>query len=148
MNLSYQIEIEAPPELVFNLVSDIENLNQWMDGLIESEYISEFDTNNPLGVTFRQRASEMGQEIEYEGKIIAYEKPQCFGIRIANRNFTAEMNYHLTPIRTGTQLNYSAMMTINSFKYRLLASAFSSMAEKGLARRLKNLKALAESQST
>lgn len=147
MELTYQANIEASVETVFDLVSDIEHLSRWMDSLKESEYVGGFDPAHPIGTRFRQRASEMGQEIEYEGEIIEYERPYLFAVRAGNQNFMIEMRYRLTATEAGTHLEYRAVAVKASFKFRLLASAFTSVAEKTLARQMKNLQELAKTQS-
>jgi uncharacterized protein YndB with AHSA1/START domain len=147
VNLSFQINIKTPVEKVFDLVSDIDNMKQWMDSLIESEYTSGFDPENAIGVKFRQRASEMGQEVEYEGEIIAYEKPTLFAVRVGNKKFAAEIKYRLSTSDDGSLLKYSAELVKASLAFRLLASAFSATAEKTLARQMQNLKKLAETKA-
>ncbi len=146
MELSHQMEIRATAETVFNLVSDIENLGRWMDNMKESQYVSDFNPDHPVGTKFRQRASEMGREIEYGGEIIEYEKPHLFGVRVGDNNFMVKMHYRLTATEGGTHLEYHAEMVEASFKFKLLASAFVSVAEKTLAKQMENLQKLAEAQ--
>ena len=144
MDLQFENDIQALPEAVFDLVSDIENLDRWIDGLQESEYLSDFDAVNPVGARFHQRVKGMEQEIEYEGEILGYEKPTRFALRIGNRQFSIKLEYHLSPRQSGTHCALSIDLVKASFKFRLLAAAFSSRAEKILAAQMNNLKALAE----
>jgi uncharacterized protein YndB with AHSA1/START domain len=145
VNIESQIDIKAPPERVFELVSDIDRMPQWMDNLLESEYLSVFDPVRAIGTGFRQRASEMGREFIYEGRITAYDPPSKFAISVESKEFALEIKINIMPTKDGSKLEYKAEMTRASFKIRLLASAFTSVAEKTLARQLANLKKLAES---
>jgi uncharacterized protein YndB with AHSA1/START domain len=145
VNLASQIDIKAPAEKVFDLVSDIVRMPQWMDNLIESEYLAGFDPVRAIGAGFRQKASEMGREFIYEGRITAYDPPAKFAIRVDSKDFALEITIDITPTQQGSRLDYKAEMTRASFKIRLLASAFTSVAEKTLTRQLSNLKKLAES---
>ncbi len=147
MQLTARIDIEASPEIVFDLISDIERMPEWMDGLIESGYISGFDPCNAVGTKFRQRASEMGREIDYEGEISIYSPPERFGVKVVSKDFTLEIDIEVIPHGGGTRLEYTAEMTKASLKIRLLAPAFSSTARKVLEKQLNNLKVLAESES-
>lgn len=144
MNLSFENDIQASPEAVFDLVSDIEHLDRWMDGLQESEYLSEFDAADPVGARFHQRVKSMGRDIEYDGEILECERPTRFALRISNRQFTIKTEYHLSRNDSGTHLEYSSELAKASLKFRLLATAFSFLAEKTLAKQMKKLKALAE----
>lgn len=144
MKLSYEIDIKAPIETVFALISDIEHLRQWLDSLEESRYLSHFDPDNPIGTPFRQRAREMGQAIEYEGKIVTYERPRRFGVRVGAKQLTLDMQYRLASIDAGTRLTCTVEMIKASFKARLLATAASSLAEKRLDTHMKKLRAVAE----
>lgn len=147
MKLTFSIDIEAAPETVFDLVTDIERMPEWMDSLTESHWISGFNPDMAAGSKFRQRAVEMGQEIEYEGEVSIYERPTRFGIKVVSKNFTLEIGINIAPTGDGVRLEYTAEMTKASLTVRLLASAFESKAQEILERQLDNLKTLAESQS-
>lgn len=147
MRLTYGIDIDLPPDVVFDLISDIGRMPEWMDSLIESGYISGFDPGNAVGTKFRQRASEMGREIDYEGEISAYSRPERFGVTVVRKDFTLEINIGVIARGDGTRLEYTAEMTEASLKIRLLAPAISSTAQKMLEKQLNNLKVLAESES-
>jgi len=145
MRLIYGIDIDAAPEAVFDLVSDIERMPEWMDSLTESEYVSGSGPGRTVGTKFRQRASEMGRDIEYEGEISIYDRPARFAVTVVSKDFSLEIDINVVPRDQGAYIEYSAEMTKASFTIRMLASAFSSTAQKILEKQINNLKALAES---
>ena len=147
MDLKYRIDINASPKVVFGLVSDIERMPEWRDNLTASEYVSGFDSREAVGTAFRQRASAMGRDIEYDGEITAYDPPARIGLMVVGKDLSFMINIDFIPRNQGVPLQYSAKMTGAPLATRLLASAFSSTAGKILKKQLNNLKTLAESSA-
>jgi len=147
MTITYQLDIEAPIGTVFEQLDDDEKLKLWMDGLEETVYPSGRNRENPLGTKFIQKIREGGRVGEYEGEVVAYKKPTHLAIDIGNRQFTMRVNYRLSPISSGTRLDYSAETIRASWFAQVLGKLFSGFTRRILDRQMKKLKELAESQS-
>ena len=146
MRITYQLDIEAPIGTVFEQIDDDEKLKLWMEGLEETIYPSGRDLQNPLGTKFVQKIREGGRVGEYEGEVIAYEKPTRLAIDIGNRQFTMRVDYRLSPTSKGTRLDYSVETIKATWFVRLLGKLFSGFSRRLLDRQMKKLKELAESQ--
>lgn len=146
MRITYQLDIEAPIGTVFEQLDDDEKLKLWMEGLEETIYPSGRDAQNPLGTKFVQKIREGGRVGEYDGEVIAYEKPTRLAIDIGNRQFTMRVDYRLRPTPTGTRLDYSVETIRATWFVRLLGNLFSGFTRRLLDRQMKKLKELAESQ--
>jgi uncharacterized protein YndB with AHSA1/START domain len=145
--ITYQLDINASVGTVFELIDDDEKIKLWMDGLEETIYPSGQDRANPTGTKFVQRIREGGRVGEYEGEVIAYDKPTRLAIDIGNRQFTMRVDYRLSLTPSGTRLDYSAEMIRASWFVRLLSLLFGWFTRRLLDRQMRRLKELAESET-
>ena len=145
MAITYQMDINAPIEKVFDLVDDDEKIKLWMEGLEETIYTSPQDSENPVGGTFKQKIREGGRVTEYDGVVTAYEKPNHLGVQIGNASFKMQVDYRFSKISTGTRLNYETDMVNPSWFARIMGTLFSWLTKRILNKHMANLKALAES---
>ena len=147
MAITYQLQINAPIEKVFDLVDDDDKIKLWMEGLEETIYTSPQDRENPVGTTFKQKIREGGRVTEYDGVVTAYEKPKHLGVQISNSSFAMQVDYRFTSTPTGTRLDYVAEMVDPSWFTRLMSKLFSWLTNRILHKHMKNLKALGERQA-
>lgn len=148
MRANYRLNINAPVGTVFNLVDDDEKVKLWMDGLEETLYPWGRNRENPVGTKFRQKVREGGRMAEYDGEVIAYEKPTHLAIRIGNSEFLMQVDYRLTPGPTGTRLDYHAEMIEARWFIRLMSRFFNWLTIRILERQMKKLKQLAENSKS
>src|SRR5260370_25395181 len=104
--ITYSIEINAPIEMVFDLIDDPEKIKKWMDGLEEISCPEERNPDNPVGTKFRQKIKEGRHTQEFDGEVVGYEKPKNLSIQVANKYCAVLVDYNLSPIATGTRLDY------------------------------------------
>jgi uncharacterized protein YndB with AHSA1/START domain len=145
MAATYSVEIRAPIEKAFECVEDADKMKQWMDGLEESTYTSERDPANPVGTKFRMKIREGGRVQEYEGEVLAYEKPKHLAVSIGNKHFRAVADYRFTPTADGTRLDYRCDVTCHNFFVKVMAFLFGWFMKRILRKQMTKLKALAES---
>ena len=146
---TFSMTIAAPPERVWALIDDQENLKRWMDGLEDTTYPDGLDRTRPVGTRFVQRIREGGRVAEYQGVVTAYERLKHLGIEIGNRAFTMAVDYRLTPVAEGgTQLDYSAAMKRSGAFVRVMMVLFGWLTRKILRKQMAKLKALAEEPAT
>ncbi len=144
MRITYAIEIDAPVEEVFELVETPEKMGLWIDGLEVNEFPPGYDRTNPVGTRFQQGIRESGRLGRFEGEVTAYERLRRFGIRLAGRRFTADVDYRLTPLPGKTRVDYTSEMHFNSLADRLMAKAFRHLAEGIIRNQMWKLKRVAE----
>jgi hypothetical protein len=145
VKLTYMIDIEAPIHKVFECINNDELIKQWMHGLQEVIYVSELNKDNPVGVKFKHKIKEGAKIQEYDGEIIAYEKPNLLGVRISHSMFAIDVYYRLSTIENGTRLHYECMTTFQNWFAKLMGFLFSWFTKKILYKQMNSLKALAES---
>jgi uncharacterized protein YndB with AHSA1/START domain len=144
-SITYSMEINAPIEQVFACVDDDEQVKRWMEGVEEITYLDPPDRDNPVGTRFKQRIREGGRVAEYEGKVIAYDKPRHLGISLGNKQFTMQVDYRFAPIDGGTRLDYSAEMIAGNGFVRVMGVLFGWMTRRILRNQMAALKTMAES---
>ena len=145
MNLTYEMDIDAPVDQVFFLLDDDTQLKRWMEGLEEIIHPDGRDPENPVGTRFIQRIREGGRIGTYEGVVTAYEKPYHLAIRFGNKSFTMSVDYRLSELEGGgTHFAYAAEMVSGSWFTRLMSRLFSGLTRRILNQHMTNLKGLAE----
>ncbi len=144
MLCTYEMDIRAPIDRVFNLLEDPDKLKLWMHGLEDTQYVGEFDPSNPIGARFKQRIREGGRVQEYDGEVTAFAKPKHLGVRIFNPQFSVQVDYRLTPTADGTHLDYSADVSCGNWFMRLMARLFGFFMRRILRKQMNALKELAE----
>ena len=144
MNERYTMEIAAPVERVWAMIDDADNLKQWMEGLLDTEYPDGFDRRRAVGTRFVQRIREGGRVADYAGDIVAYDPPRHLGITVGNSVFRMQVDYRLTPVAAGTRLDYSALMVEAGAIVRFMSRLFGWLTRRILRKQMGRLKALAE----
>ena len=145
MATTYSVEMRAPIDKVFECVEDTDKMKQWMEGLEETIYTSERDPVNPVGTKFKQRIREGGRVQEYDGEVLAYEKPKHLAVRIGNKHFHAVADYRFSTTVDGTRLDYKCDVTCHSGFVKVMAFLFGWFMKRILRKQMTKLKALAES---
>jgi uncharacterized protein YndB with AHSA1/START domain len=145
MNCTYTLDIDAPIAKVFSLVDEEKNLKKWLDGLEETIYPEGLDRAKAVGTKFKQRIKEGSRVKEYDGEVIAYDKPQHLAILLGNKQFTVKVDYRFTANGTQTRLHYSAEIIRAGWFVRLMGKLFAGFTKRLLDKQMKKLKALAES---
>jgi hypothetical protein len=104
-SFTYDIYIERPPEVVWNVMMDFSRAYRWRNLVRTVEVI----TPGPLRV-----GSEMAVTFDLLGKVKravsevwAFEPPVRFGARNTEQNITGIFEYRLRPERTGTRIIFS-----------------------------------------
>jgi uncharacterized protein YndB with AHSA1/START domain len=142
--VSHTLDLKAPIEKVFDLIDDKEKLKLWMDGLEDTVYTSDRDPANPVGTRFRQKIKEGGRVQEYDGEVLAYEKPKHLAVRIGNKQFSAVADYRLTPTPDGTRLDYTCEVTPHGWLILVMLVVFGWVGRRILRKQMAKLKELAE----
>ncbi|WP_221563570.1 SRPBCC family protein [Alkalihalobacillus sp. TS-13] len=146
-DFTYSIDIHAPKEIVFDCINDNEKQKIWMEGLQETYYAGLYDPENPVGTKFKQKIKEGGRVVEYDGEVIAYDRPDLIAVKIGNQSFAVNANYELNETLQGTRLDYRAEMgTANTFT-KIMGFMFGWLTKRILHKQMTSLKKLAESEA-
>lgn len=144
MNATFQMDIAAPIETVFDLVDDDEKIKQWMDGVEEISYPDGQDREDPVGKRFNMKIREGGRVADYEGEVLDYDKPNHLAISIGAHSFSMRVDYRFTSIPEGTRLDYVCQPLRASFFIRFIGFCFSWLTKRILKKQMAALKELAE----
>lgn len=144
MVTTYTLDLKVPVERAFACVDDQEMMKIWMSGLVGNEYPNGRNMDNPVGTKFKQKIKEGGRVVEYDGEVIAYEKPRLLGVRIGNKSFVVDVHYRFEEISGGTRLNYECTLALNGFFAKLMGRLFAGFTRRILVKQMTALKALAE----
>jgi uncharacterized protein YndB with AHSA1/START domain len=144
MKHTYTLDIRAPIEKVFDLIHDPEKHKLWLQGVEETRYVGPYDPDHPVGARFRQRIRECKRVKEYDGEVTAFDRPKHLGIRLFSPQFSVQVDYRLTPIGSGTRLDYVADASCRSWVFRLLVRVFALFMRGFVRKQITKLKELAE----
>jgi carbon monoxide dehydrogenase subunit G len=138
------LDINAPPERVFDLIHDPEKHKLWLQGVEETRYLEPSDPVNRVGTKFKQRIRECGRVKEYDGEVTAFDPPRHLGIRLFSAQFSVVVDYRLTPLGHGTRLDYVADVSCGSWFFRMMVRVFSFFMRGFVRKQMLKLKELAE----
>jgi uncharacterized protein YndB with AHSA1/START domain len=144
MKWSITTSIAAPPGKVFALLTDEEQMKQWIAGLVSTRYKGDVNRQDPVGAKFVQRSKEGGRIQQYEGEVIAFKKNEHYAMRLGNHAFSMEVHYRLKPQDGGTGLEYTGEATYNGWFYRMLGKVFWGFMKKMSESQVAKLKQVAE----
>ena len=123
MLLSCRTKVDAAAETVFACVDEPEHIVQWVGGAVGHTYVTERNPANPVGQKFLQKL-RMGSSVnEFNGEIIAWEKPTHFGLHIPTAAYSSEAHFRITPEGpTRSTVDYSIDVTLHTLTARVLGT--------------------------
>ena len=138
-----EVEINRPPEEVFDLWADMRNDKDWHPSAVG---VVEKTSPGPLGLgtTFRGEYRGMGTVTE---ETIAYERPHKLGRRGAAKNFRVESTFTFTPTATGGTLLKARGAVEPRGWMKLMEPLMGLMMKKQLASVMNALKQTVESRA-
>jgi carbon monoxide dehydrogenase subunit G len=82
MSIEFQVTeiVPAPPERVFQALTDIDNAAQWMPHIVSVERVG--DVRQGVGMRWRETRKMRGKEATEELEVTHYHPPSHFGVRI------------------------------------------------------------------
>lgn len=142
------IEIEAPPELVYDLVSDVPNMPTWAAECVRCRWMGDATEAVP-GARFVGSNRNGRFRWSTVAEVTAAEPARRFAFTVL---MTARWEYVIEPIPTGCRVTESTWDIRNWFMRRILAPAMSGVTDRGrhntanIAATLASLKTAAESR--
>jgi uncharacterized protein YndB with AHSA1/START domain len=146
--ITSQTEIQAPAEAVFSYLDDNDKQKEWMTGLEGTEYLTEYNASNPVGVKFKQRLREGNRVQEYEGQVTEYQKNNRLSIQMDHPSFLINISYNLQETSPNASILYiTEEITPKTVSGRIVSTLFRVFMRKGLEKQMKALKQCAENRS-
>lgn len=129
--------IASPPARVFAAMTDLEQMRQWMPGLVRLEPLTEGPYR--VGFEFRETRRIMGREGAEVFRVDALEPDRALTFYVdGKRGSTGRGEYHyrytLTPEGDGTRLTFHAEMGGMGWFGELMGRLFLGMFKKAVAK--------------
>src|SRR5262245_49723546 len=107
---TWRIHIDAPPQAVFDALSDVPNHSSWADEKSQLTIAPVSDGPPGLGSKYRSTQVFFGKKNSADLEIVGFEPPTKFALSISQRPDGRDRDDHLThtftltPDATGTEL--------------------------------------------
>ena len=121
MKFDLELAIAAPPEEVFDFLTDPTNLPRWQESCIAAE---------GDGARIRETRSFMGRRAQVETEIVESERPRLFTIRSAAGPVRFSVRHELSAAAGGTLLRVDAEFELPRGVGRLAGPLAARTAEK------------------
>ena len=146
MLLRCTTKVNAAAETVFACVDEPEHIVKWVGGAVGHEYLTERNPANPVGQRFLQKL-RMGSSVrEFNGEIIAWEKPTHFGLHIPTAAYSSEAHFRISPEGPDhSTVDYSIDVTLHTLTARVLGTLLRVPLGFFVKNQIGKLKAYAES---
>jgi uncharacterized protein YndB with AHSA1/START domain len=138
----HTVEIDAPPDRVFEYVSQPELMKEWVGGLIEFRPL---DPGPALGARGVQVVEVGRRNWELESEITRYQPPRILEARLTHRGFESTAAYELEERDGRTHVRATLDTTYRLGADRLLGGLMTRQAQRKLRADLERLKHAAES---
>jgi carbon monoxide dehydrogenase subunit G len=129
--------IEAPPEQVFDFVTNQENLPKWSPEVVRSEVVG----GRPIeaGAKLRQVRRQGGRQMTNEVEVVAHNRPSRHAVKARIMGVDASFAFDFAPEGAGTRVRFACEMDAHGVA-KLWAGYIARMVEKTDDKRLANLK--------
>lgn len=145
MKIDHTVEIETPPESLWTLVTEVEEVKKWVPELVSDEPTEPGPMR--VGMKSRMKIREGGSVNEYGSEITRLEPSARLQLRLTGGNLGAgpmDVAYRLTPRGRGCTLDYSVRWEARGLFLRLMSPLLTFVSRRKIVRQLDGLKRLAE----
>ena len=113
MKLTYTMDINSTPEIVFSWLGTPERAMMWQTSVSKTEILHE--TPNMIGTTFREIVEENGRRVEMNGVVTDYRKDQVLAMHLDSKYNNVDVEYRLEEIGGRTRLTMISNIRLRSF---------------------------------
>ena len=99
-----EIEVEAKPEIVFDLLANPTKAQTWNQNLTEASLFIEEPIKKGSKGRFIGRFGK--RKMEYEIVYYEYNRPKFFSYEATNRSEISKMRYEFIPTEIGTKIDF------------------------------------------
>ena len=144
MRLTAQIDIEAPPAVVWRCIDEPELIVRWVEGAVEHRYLTPRDPAHPVGQKFLQRLQQGRKVVAFEGTLIAFEPQRHFAFTIPSPSYSSEAHFRLAPQGAdGTHVDYAIDVTLHTSTARIAGALLRVPLGFFVRKQMRRLRALA-----
>lgn len=127
--------IEAPPQRVWEIISDVSNVGGWGGECVAAEWIE--GGSAKVGARFRGAQRREGREWETTSTVTACEPGVCFGWAVGPVDDAgASWRFDLAPSGAGTDLSYTVVLGPGPSGITAFIASMPDKEEKIIANRL------------
>ncbi|HZL99373.1 MAG TPA: SRPBCC family protein [Planctomycetota bacterium] len=142
--LTYQLEIGAFVETIFDCIDDGEKQPQWLKGLERTVFPDGRPAGEQAGTRFTQLVKQKGRLAEYQGLILVHQRPRRLYLRVGNRHFTALVDYRLASLGDRSRLDFNCRLAFHTLIGRMAGTLYSGSSRRVAIEQLVALKQFAE----
>lgn len=137
--------INASAETVFACVDEPEHIVSWVEGAVEHTYTTPRTLTSAVGQRFQQRL-RIGKNIkEFQGEVIAWDKPTHFALSIPAPAYSSIAHFRITPKGPKQSVvDYSIDVTLHKAFVRAISPVLRIPLSLFVKKQMDRLKALAE----
>lgn len=130
-----ELTIAAPPERVFDGLTDLDEAGKWMKGFVRIDRLNPEVTG--VGAKWREVRKMFGREASEEFEVTAYERPRRVSLFVdGSKGATGKgefrFDYEITPAGDGTKLVIRNDIRIPGLFFRLLGWLFAGQFRKAI----------------
>ena len=144
MQFSITTEIDAPPDVVFTVLSEIERWPEWTPTVTRVERLGDVDA--PFGTGTRLRIVQP-RVPPAEWTVTAFEAGRGFRFVSHSPGATVEANHWIEPAGSGDRSTVSLSVTFGGFLGRLIGRMMRGINERYLAQEAAGLKQRSEARA-
>lgn len=148
MEIRVSQHINAPVNLVFDVFSDIENIQEQIEGITQVEILS--DITHGVGTRWRETRVMFGREATEEMEISKFAENQSYEVVASSRGMDYHTIYTFNEIDGGTlvEMVFSGKpLTLSAKLMTPIGSLFQGAARKALEDDMNNLKVVCEQRT-
>jgi uncharacterized membrane protein len=134
MKASATVTIDAPIEQVFGYIADVENMDQWVNGVTEPKWTS--DPVKEARATFQSFYTYGGTTHEMEYEITALEAPIRMATRSTSGPFPFDAEVELVQVDEKTRITNTLDARATNWGLRIWFALFGMMNRPFMARQL------------
>ena len=147
MLITKTVQINASPELIWEMLTDLKQIKRWNTTVISDEPLSPGPPH--VGQISKMMLKEGSKAVEYESEISHYQPTSQLSMILRGGNLgkgPMYLDYQLSANETGTMMNYESKWEPHGFTLKLMAPIINKMAQKNATEVLNQLKVVTEQE--
>ncbi len=141
LDASADYVMDYPAQVVWEFVSNVENMGRWIKEVKEPNWTSEYESG--LGSTFASQYEYAGKTHDLEYEVIAYEPPTKFATKTTAGRFPYQGTITIKSVDGKTKVTHDMMAgsdgAITAFMFTVGAAFFRPMMRKRLRKELETM---------
>jgi uncharacterized membrane protein len=141
----HTVVVNRPPEEIFGYLTNIDNLREWQDSVLEVRKTSEGPVG--AGTTFIEVRKFLGRRMESTLEVAAHEPPTRFDLKVVKGPVPFTVTHNLQPQEGGTRVDVAIEGETKGFFNKLADPLVARQGEKQLRTDFGRLKEILETRA-